>query len=52
MTTIANRPGRALLVIDVQVGVVAAAHNRSVVIANIASLVERARAAKIGRAHV
>ena len=47
MTTIANRPGRALLVIDVQVGVVAAAHNRSVVIANIASLVERARAAKV-----
>ena len=41
MTTLANRPNRALLVIDVQVGVVAAAHNRNVVIANIAALIGR-----------
>ena len=47
MTTLANRPNRALLVIDVQVGVVAAAHNRNVVIANIAALIGRARAAKV-----
>jgi nicotinamidase-related amidase len=43
MTTIANRPNTALLVIDVQNGVVAGAHERDAVVANIASLVERAR---------
>jgi nicotinamidase-related amidase len=47
MTTLANRPNRALLVIDVQVGVVAGAYNRDAVIANIAALVDRARAAKV-----
>lgn len=44
MSTFADRPRTALLVIDVQVGVVAEAHDRDRVVANIATLVERARA--------
>lgn len=43
MTTLRNRPNTALLVIDVQNGVVAGAHNRDQVIANINTLVGRAR---------
>ncbi|GAB1514280.1 isochorismatase family protein [Actinophytocola sp. KF-1] len=43
MTTLANRPGTALLVIDVQNGVVAQAHERDAVVANIATLVDKAR---------
>ena len=43
MTTLENRPNTALLVVDVQVGVVAAAHERDAVLANIAGLVEKAR---------
>ncbi|HWB23233.1 MAG TPA: cysteine hydrolase family protein [Gaiellaceae bacterium] len=43
MTTLENRPNMALLVIDVQNGVVEGAHERDAVIANIASLVEQAR---------
>jgi nicotinamidase-related amidase len=43
MTTLPARPRTALLVIDVQRGVVASAHQRDAVVANIASLVERAR---------
>lgn len=43
MTSIPNRSRTALLVIDMQQGVVAEAHNREAVIANIGSLVERAR---------
>ena len=43
MTTLANRPNSALLVIDVQNGVVDGAHRRDVVVANIGSLVEKAR---------
>ncbi len=43
MTTLANRPNTALLVIDVQVGVVEGAHQRDTVVANIDSLVQRAR---------
>ncbi|MBP3043113.1 cysteine hydrolase [Arthrobacter jiangjiafuii] len=43
MTTLINRPNTALLVIDMQKGVVREAHNREGVIANIALLVERAR---------
>jgi nicotinamidase-related amidase len=43
MTTLANRPKSALVVIDVQTGVVAKAHARDTVVANIAGLVERAR---------
>src|SRR5262245_51293850 len=43
MTTLSDRPNTALLVIDVQNGVVADAHNRDGVIANIGALVDRAR---------
>ncbi|MFB7740771.1 isochorismatase family protein [Streptomyces sp. NPDC058961] len=44
MTTLENRPSTAVLVVDVQNGVVAGAHGRDAVVANIAGLVERARA--------
>ncbi len=43
MTTLENRPNTALLVIDVQNGVVEKAHERDAVVANIAGLVEKAR---------
>ncbi|MFF0017108.1 cysteine hydrolase family protein [Streptomyces sp. NPDC005374] len=43
MTTLAERPHTALLVIDVQKGVVAEAYQRDEVVAAIASLVDRAR---------
>ena len=44
MTSLPDRPHTALLVIDVQNGVVADAHRRDDVIANINTLVDRARA--------
>ncbi|HZC17416.1 MAG TPA: isochorismatase family protein [Caulobacteraceae bacterium] len=44
MTTLSNRPKTALLVIDVQTGVVATAHARDEVVGNIAALVDKARA--------
>jgi nicotinamidase-related amidase len=44
MTTLEARPNTALLVVDVQKGVVEKAHERAAVLANIAALVERARA--------
>lgn len=47
MTTFTDRPNTALLVIDVQNGVVAQAHERDAVIANIASLVDRARVEEV-----
>src|SRR5579884_804644 len=43
MTTLENRPNTAMLVIDVQNGVVAGAHQRDAVVATVAGLVERAR---------
>jgi nicotinamidase-related amidase len=43
MTTLRERPNAALLVIDVQNGVVAGAHDRDAVIANINQLVDKAR---------
>ena len=43
MTTLADRPNTALLVVDVQTGVVAGAHNRDSVVANIGALVDQAR---------
>ena len=43
MTTLENRPNTALLVVDVQNGIVGGAHERDTVVANIASLVEKAR---------
>ncbi len=47
MTTIPNRPGTALLVIDVQNNVVSQALQRDSVISNIKALVEKARAAGV-----
>src|SRR6266496_5042865 len=47
MTTLENRPNTALLVVDVQNGVVGGAHERDTVVANIGSLVERARQERI-----
>ena len=47
MTTLPDRPHTALLVIDVQKGVVASAHDRDGVIANIGTLIERARAENV-----
>lgn len=43
MTTLENRPNTALLVVDVQNGVVAGAHERDAVVGNVAALVEKAR---------
>ena len=43
MTTLKNRSKTALLVIDVQNGVVEGAHERDAVVANVGSLVEKAR---------
>jgi nicotinamidase-related amidase len=44
MTSLPDRPNAALLVIDVQRGVMAVAHDGDRVIANIATLVDKARA--------
>lgn len=44
MTTLPDRPNTALLIIDVQVGVMAGVPRRDDVIANIRALVDRARA--------
>ena len=43
MTTLENRPNTALLVVDVQNGVVGGAHERDSVVANVGRLVEQAR---------
>ncbi len=43
MSTLKDRPNTALIVIDVQNGVVAGAHERDRVVANVAELVEKAR---------
>jgi nicotinamidase-related amidase len=43
MTTLENRPNTALLVVDVQDDVLAGTHARDTVVANVGSLVERAR---------
>ena len=43
MATLDNRPNTALLVVDVQTCVVEGAHERDVVVANVSSLVDRAR---------
>ena len=47
MTSLRDRPSTALLVVDVQRDVVANAHNRDAVIANIETLVNRARAGQV-----
>jgi nicotinamidase-related amidase len=47
MTTLSDRPNTALLIVDVQTGVVADAHERDAVVANIGQLAERARSAQV-----
>ena len=47
MTTLDNRPNTALLVIDVQNGVVSEAHERDAIVANIGTVVDKARATDI-----
>lgn len=47
MTTLTDRPNTALLVVDVQNGVMREAHDREAVVANIAALVDNARSAYV-----
>jgi isochorismate hydrolase len=47
MTTLENRPNTALLVVDVQNVVVEGAHERDSVVANVGSLVAKARAEQV-----
>jgi nicotinamidase-related amidase len=47
MTTLEDRPNTALLVIDVQNGVVGGAYERDAVVANVGSLVEKARRERV-----
>jgi nicotinamidase-related amidase len=47
MTTLENRPSTALLVIDVQNGVVQGAYQRDAAVANIGVVVEKARQAAV-----
>jgi nicotinamidase-related amidase len=47
MTTLDNRPNIALLVVDMQNGVIVTAHARAAVVANVGILVDKARRARI-----
>jgi nicotinamidase-related amidase len=47
MTTLEKRPNTALLVVDVQNGVVGGLHQRDAVVANVATLVEKARRERV-----
>jgi nicotinamidase-related amidase len=47
MATLENRPNTAVLIVDVQNGVVGEAHERDAVVANVGSLVEKARKAEV-----
>ncbi len=47
MTTLSQRPNTALMVIDVQNGVVVDGHDRDGVVGNIGALVDRARAEQV-----
>jgi nicotinamidase-related amidase len=47
MTTLTDRPNTALLVVDVQNGVVAESWERDAVVANVATVVDKAHAAKV-----
>jgi nicotinamidase-related amidase len=47
MSTLDDRPNTALLVVDVQNGVVGHAHDRDRVVANVGALVDQARAAGV-----
>jgi nicotinamidase-related amidase len=48
MTTLVERPNSALLVIDVQNGVMASSYDSAAVVARVAALVDQARAAGVG----
>ena len=47
MATLENRPNTALLVVDVQNGVVGEAHERDAVVGNVGSLVDKARQERV-----
>ncbi|HUZ53715.1 MAG TPA: isochorismatase family protein [Streptosporangiaceae bacterium] len=47
MSALENRPNSALLVVDVQNGVVEGAHERDTVVSNVGSLVEKARQERV-----
>ena len=47
MTTLANRPHTALLVVDMQNSVIAAAHTRDAVVHNVQTLVAKARSEEV-----
>lgn len=47
MTTLHNRPNTALLVIDVQNGVVSTGHDHESVVANVGTLVDKARSEQV-----
>jgi nicotinamidase-related amidase len=47
MTTLEKRPNTALLVVDMQNGVVGGAHERDAVVANVGRLVEKARRERV-----
>ena len=47
MATLKNRPNTALLVVDVQNGVVKGAYERDAVVANVGNLVEKARRERV-----
>src|SRR5262249_28133091 len=47
MSTLENRPNTALLVVDVQTGVLEGAHERDAVVANVGRLVEKARQERV-----
>jgi len=47
MSILSDRPNSAVLIVDVQNGVMKAAHDRDVVVANIMALISRARAAGV-----
>jgi nicotinamidase-related amidase len=47
MSTLQNRPNTALVVVDMQNGVVGGAHERDAVVANVGRIVEKARSANV-----
>ena len=47
MTTLENRPNTALLVVDLRNGVVEGAYERDAVVANVDSLIEKARRERV-----
>jgi nicotinamidase-related amidase len=47
MSTLENRPNTALVVVDMQNGVVGGAHERDAVVANVGRIVEKARSANV-----